>query len=856
MKKLLLCASVFALMLGSCSKDDTEVAPVNGNNEVIFTAGMTIGSETRTGIAVDPNNNNGTVYTWDVGDMVGVSVAEGKVVPFINIGESGSATAKFTYSENDADYVGEGNAAYFVYPYNEANLVSGRNGQVSLTIPAEQRYRDDSFAPMTAPAVAYSDSFKKGEDYTFKAVTSFIRVPLIGNGKLKGLKMQIENGSGNLKIAGSNVVSINSTTPQLTVPTSADSWTDAISIDFGNGGLDLSYNEMKYVVFVVPADLAIKANTNFMFTATLENADVETSTVTYRVPATYKQTKLPVNIMVTLASKEGLSFGTERQVIITDANDFLKYAYAASHTSTEASGYYYNDGGDKLKSAVLLNNIDFASFKGGDVYASAGEDAVLKSAADWYIDNGDCFVPFANATIIGAGKDGVEISNLKVKGAGIFGAKMTLNGITITNAVVDANKTATASLIGTLPTATNVTFNGGTIENLPEGTIAAMLNTATSNSSLGKVDVTYSDNIQLFARTLTVAGNVDFTADGMEGYCNAKRFGLISASSKDGYVITVADPTEASYILESVNAKSGKAFSVVDKETNTSYWTGLTPTTAPVAAAPVTAEALAYYVNNGATELVKLTNNIDLRKDAGLVWTVANTRCSLDGAKSDTEKYTIKNAKLVTDDEATGTVYYSLLGGTVTASNLNVEDVDIVVSLPKAGKLTARIGGLAYSGSANNVSVDGMNITVGEGVKVSGIVGGMFATMNKSSVKNIVTNLSMSGGDDVKFAGMFGTIGSATYKFDDNTVEYTGANAYAMVDTWTIKDNASVAKCSNVAAIVENVKFAPTDAGQIISLVFDECTEPYYTNLVNTMPYEIAIEVTGKDGIQKLPKAE
>ena len=56
MKKLLLCASAFALMLGSCSKDDTEVAPVSGNNEVIFTAGMTIGNDTRTGVSVDPND--------------------------------------------------------------------------------------------------------------------------------------------------------------------------------------------------------------------------------------------------------------------------------------------------------------------------------------------------------------------------------------------------------------------------------------------------------------------------------------------------------------------------------------------------------------------------------------------------------------------------------------------------------------------------------------------------------------------------------------------------------------------------------------------------------------------------------
>lgn len=50
MKKLLLCASAFALMLGSCSKDDTEVTPAEVKGKVAFTASMTLGeaNETRT----------------------------------------------------------------------------------------------------------------------------------------------------------------------------------------------------------------------------------------------------------------------------------------------------------------------------------------------------------------------------------------------------------------------------------------------------------------------------------------------------------------------------------------------------------------------------------------------------------------------------------------------------------------------------------------------------------------------------------------------------------------------------------------------------------------------------------------
>ena len=65
MKKLLLCASAFALMLGSCSKDDTEVAPVEGTKDVAFKATMALGNDTRISMDVDDSGN--VNYAWDFG---------------------------------------------------------------------------------------------------------------------------------------------------------------------------------------------------------------------------------------------------------------------------------------------------------------------------------------------------------------------------------------------------------------------------------------------------------------------------------------------------------------------------------------------------------------------------------------------------------------------------------------------------------------------------------------------------------------------------------------------------------------------------------------------------------------------
>ena len=159
------------------------------------------------------------------------------------------------------------------------------------------------------------------------------------------------------------------------------------------------------------------------------------------------------------------------------------------------------------------------------------------------------------------------------------------------------------------------------------------------------------------------------------------------------------------------------------------------------------------------------------------------------------------------------------------------------------------------------MKVSNLTIDIAEDVKVSTYneVGGLISAPTAASEKNAVTDLSINvnGNETVGLVG--GMFAKAPESFNENSLAYKAeaADKYAMIAAWTLSNNAVVSKCNADVAIVGDVNFAPTDAGQIISLVFDDgCTKPYYTNLVNTKPYEIAIEVTGKDGIQKLPKAE
>ena len=842
-------------MLGSCSKDDTEIAPVNGDNEVIFTAGMTIGDETRTGIAVDPNDPQHTVYTWDFGDMVGVSVASGKIVPFINLAASGSATANFGYAEEDAAYVGEGNAAYFVYPYNEDNVVtmSGRNAQVTLSVPATQRYRNDSFAPMTAPAVAYTDSFKKGDGYTFKAVTSFIRVPLIGNGTLKGLKMKIDNGADALKIAGSNTVTINSATPELKAAT--DGWSDEISIDFGNGGLKLSYTDKQYVVFVVPAGLEIKANTKFTLTATLEGADVSESVQTYSLAATWPQKTLPVNIMLTIGGGNGILFGTENMVMINNTEDFLKYAFAANYDAKiglsadpindSVVAEYYKDG--KFKTAVLLADLNYRNYAAQDQYQNAlksdEQDEILLEALKSYMQNGGIEAFSKAASIDGKGH---KISYLPVYGNGIFeAAPSLLKDLTIQQATVnvpDGTKT-TASFLGRLTSFRNVsgvTISGGSLLNVAEGVTPTMVGATANASTLPlKAQMTISRypsvngvaaDFAYYATTLNINADVVANNPDKAVFINSAtpRFAKFKGS-KDGVIISkVSNATIAKVILDAVDT-TGKSFSVMDRA-NVSYWTGTVPASVTDDKI-VTAEDLAYYVRKGGS--VTLTHNIDLQ---GKDWMVGNGTLTVDGGKKK-----ISNAVVVADETASSFYTYSLLGNVVNVSNLTVDGVKIDV---EAGSKPCVIGGVAYQGSATNVTVSNVTINVASDVQFYqnkyNHVGGLISHATADSNGNTVSSVAIECNGN-KNAGPVGAMfGEVSGSFNKNALS---ESAIAMVGSWTIAVEGSVEGCNSNSAIVENVFFAPVSSG-VMSLTFDGCSTPCCNNLVNTTSNDIVVDIT------------
>lgn len=854
MKKLLLCASAFALMLGSCSKDDTEVTSVEVNGKIAFKASMQIGNATRTHLE---ETVPGTFdYAWDNGDMIGATINGGdEVIPFIASG-SGTGEIGFDWEKADLDYLGVP-PYYLVYPYDKDAKVDGYN--VTMTIPSSQRYRENSFATMTAPAVQVIAE-KEDDDIPsvkMRPVASYVRVPVVGAGKLTKLSMTIKDAEGKYyKLCGSASVNLKNIEKAVLAIPGTDEAVSSVSVSWGNSGLDLKYAEAKNVWFIIPANTTL-AGSYITFTAVVDGK--ESIVELPQIPTTTSTKTLPVNQTLPVPT---ISVGTENMVMINNTEDFLKYAYEVNlGTGSANEDYTFGAPTKKFKTAVLLESISFRNYDAGQKYSDnaalgADKDAILEAALQAYMTNGGFSSLKAGANIDGNGN---TISYMTVNGNGIFaGAAASLKNVTFSNTTVNVpdNQKTTALFVGVLPTlsATSTTvskvkFAGGYLKNVADGVVPAMVASASATTlpTAEQIAITTYPRVNetsdsaYYAATLTVNGNVEDKNIIKSYFGAAPRFAVIKGSKSGAVIKGVSAGAAVENIIAAVDPKSAQAFSVIDTR-STSYWTGL------VAAAGDgevnTAEELAYYVKNGGT--ATLAANIDLQGEHK-EWVLDNGSAALNITGNG--KYTISNALVKSQKVTEPYVAYSLLGNVVNAKDIVVDGVTIDVDNVEGSTAQLYVGGIGYQGSANGVKVSNLTIDIAEDVKVSTYneVGGLISAPTAASEKNAVTDLSINvnGNETVGLVG--GMFAKASESFNENSLAYKAeaADKYAMIAAWTLSNNAVVSKCNADVAIVGDVNFAPTDAGQIISLTYD-CPEPFCDYLVNTKGYNIAVDINGK----------
>lgn len=867
MKKLLLCASAFALMLGSCSKDDTEVTSVEVNGKIAFTASMQIGNATRTHLE---ETLNGFEYAWDNGDMIGATINGGdEVIPFIASG-SGTGEIGFDWEEWDLNYLGLP-PYYLVYPYDKDAKVANYN--VTMTIPSSQRYRENSFATMTAPAVQVISELENDEipSVKMRPVASYVRVPVVGAGKLTKLSMTIQNADNEYyKLCGSASVNLrNIETAVLAIPgTDKDKVENvsSVSVSWGNNGLDLKYDEAKNVWFIIPANTTL-AGSYITFTAVVDGK--ESTVALPQIPTTTSTKTLLAN--KTLPIPSNISFGTENMVMIKNTEDFLKYAFAANYNAAiglsddpindSIVAEYYKDG--KFKTAVLLADLNYRNYAAQDVYQDAvqseEQDEILLEALKSYMQNGGGIASFDSAVSIDG--NGHKISYLPVYGNGIFeAAPSLLKDLTIQQATVnvpDGTK-PTASFLGRLTSFRNVsgvTIYGGSLLNVAEGVTPTMVGASANASTLPtKAQMTISrypsvngvpTDYAYYAATLTVnadvnAGNADKT-----GFFNTAtpRFAKFKGSKEGAIISNVKDATIAKVILDAVD-NTGKSFSVMDRS-NKSYWTGTVPANAPAEDRFVTAEDLAYYVRNGGN--VTLTNNIDLQGEQDKEWVLDYGSAVLNITGNG--KYTISNALVKSQKVTEAYVAYSLLGNVVNAKDIVVDGVTIDVADVEGSTAQLYVGGLGYQGSANGVKVSNMTIDVVADVKVSQYnkIGGLISAPTAASEGNTVSNISVNINGNETTGPVGGLFGEAPASFNGNVLTWGEGATGAMIGAWTITGDAVVEGCNaGEAPIIDVLSINAANNGQVIHLDFKDCSEKIYNEIVNPNDYTTAIKLNGE----------
>ncbi len=826
-------------MLGSCSKDDTEVAPAEVKGKVAFTASMTLGeaNETRTHL------ENGK-YMWDKGDMLHASVVGSTLttIPFIVSGEpNADGTANFAVVEEDLNYLGEG-PYYLTYPEDVKVGGTAEAPEVTVTIPATQRYRTNSFATTTAPAVAVIDKYEgAATKVAMQPVSSFIVANVSGFGELKSMKLEMKNGKTTYALNGSGTVSFakGATQYALESVTPASSAVKGVTIDFGAGAGNLTDGALQ-LWFVVPANLDL-AGTTLTFTPTFKkgNTTEDGDAVAITVSDNYKGPNGTSNLARNAFAAVNVAVSPKGSVLVSNEAELVKYLYAVGLTTSALDDVNaeYIDEDNNFKTAVIAKDLDFTTFDATKFYDN--EDKLMSDALGAYVQNNSMIESIAEGANIEGLGDGVTIKGLAVDGS-LIGA----NKVTLTNLTIDGAKVKSSSFLGYLPA-----FSGVTIKNAQltgEATVKAMFGGIDSSLlpslSSDKVNIDFSTgNIEYLTPTLTLKGDVD-AADYANYFGDVLRVKTIAASDATSspviYGLVAGTPVEN--VLAALEVKEGalvNPISVLSGEgaEAISYWTGASAESD--GDDYLTAEELAYAVNNGVS--VTLKNNIDLQGEQGKSWTVGGTSISIDVAQDPkTEKYldvTISNAMVDKAVLSSGVATFSLFGNQVTVSNVKIDGVKIQASVVE-GAAGTLVGGLGYKGSANNVEVNDLTIDVAKDVVMrtqTPEIGGLISAPTAASENNTVTKLSINTNGNESVGATGGLFAIAPAAFNGNTVDYAdGATVIPMIGQWTVTDdhkgdNAITGLVNEEGNLIGNLILSASASGQTIILEFDETCKAY-----------------------------
>ena len=809
MKKLLFFASAVAL-LASCSKDLTEDAFVeapsfSGNNKII--ASYEADAETRSHL------NGAGKAAWDNGDALGVFAYNATT-------KTDDSNAMFGYGKDEEGVVAftgdlmsvKGREFFVYYPWSYGQKID--NGVITLTIPDVQKYNHNatdgygSFAPGIVPAVGYAklaDDIVKTPTTEFEtelqSVVSYLSVPFKGIGKIFAIDLQIMIGTSAQKIAGT--VNVDLYTPSIGTKNDgteeelfftinkAKTTKTKITLDCGDG-VELNEDNAKKFVFAVAPNIDLSKATTIVFT--VYDKDGVGTEIPYSMPAaagrmTWRNTIIPFN--------NPFVWVESGKYLVQNPAQFVEYAYAATNGLTDVPEKHdminEKDGEKTLKTALITKPLPFTDYTYAVAVAEDNEFYKFqKAVADWYTKNGGI------ESIGGAAKYAIE-GRVEVEGA-TAPAAATITGLNVVgNGVFTATYAQGVAGIGNR--VENIVLDNVTVTTDTEGAAyfladnvwafgengKGIKNVTVTNSTLVAEDAETTAVVNIIQSTLYEDSGITAEVTGAEYFVNELdvytdtafeikevNFGAIiaqdgtKANEKNGAIITVPSAEVAKAVIAAIstddtkyaNAAGDGWFSVM--AAGTSYWTGFSAE--KNADNILTAEELAYVVENHINKGTKLTNDLNLMGDAGKMWPVTTKTT---GYQVIGNSKTISNAKVTVKSAKDG--YYSLFGTNVNISDLNVKD--LTITLPSAYS-KAKVAGIAYQTTASspntNITVDGLKFEIPAGTKFAeyndqpGAVGGLFAFDTEDSQYSYAKDCSVANVTgipaDVAYGDIYGAV--------------------------------------------------------------------------------------------------
>lgn len=203
------------ILIAGCSKEE-DMAGITDMSVTTFHAFIEYGG-TKTVLENGDSETQSHPVLWTPGDEIGIAAASSTFMRYVYSGTENTAKADFT-----GDPV-QGGIFYAVYPYSSDATMSG--SVLSLDLPTVQEYAEESFAPMSSPMVARSES----PELEFKNLCGLLKLNLTGSGTVKSITFRADgrgvSGKGTVDMDYENV-------PELVMAEDASA---SVTLDCGDG---------------------------------------------------------------------------------------------------------------------------------------------------------------------------------------------------------------------------------------------------------------------------------------------------------------------------------------------------------------------------------------------------------------------------------------------------------------------------------------------------------------------------------------------------------------------------------------------------------------------------------------------